>query len=51
MGRPLKGVINIYVRESIPDWEPREQPKAPEGAPNVLDVKIEAAPDPTRTSP
>ena len=36
MSKPFKGVINLDVRDSVPDWEPYEQPKAPEGAPNVL---------------
>ena len=36
MTKPFKGVINLDVRDSTPDWEPYEQPKAPEGAPNVL---------------
>ena len=36
MSKPFKGVINIDVRDSTPDWEPYEQPKAPDGAPNVL---------------
>jgi arylsulfatase len=36
MSKPFKGVINIDIRESTPDWEPYEQPKAPKGAPNVL---------------
>ena len=36
MAKPFKGVINLDIRDSIPDWEPYEQPKAPEGAPNVL---------------
>ena len=34
--KPFKGVINIDVRDSVPDWEPYEQPKAPDGAPNVI---------------
>jgi arylsulfatase len=34
----FKGVINIDVRDSVPDWEPYTAPKAPEGAPNVLIV-------------
>ena len=33
MGKPFKGVVNIDIRDSTPDWEPYEQPKAPEGAP------------------
>src|SRR5262245_45791160 len=36
MSKPFKGVINIDVRDSTPDWAPYEQPKAPDGAPNVL---------------
>ena len=36
MTKPFKGVINIDVRDSVPDWEPYEQPKAPDGAPNVI---------------
>ena len=36
MTKPFKGVINLDIRDSTPDWEPYVQPKAPEGAPNVL---------------
>jgi arylsulfatase len=36
MTKPFKGVINLDVRDSTPDWEPYEQPKAPDGAPNVV---------------
>lgn len=36
MSKPFKGVINLDVRDSTPDWAPYEQPEAPEGAPNVL---------------
>lgn len=36
MGKSFSGVINIDVRDSVPDWAPYEQPKAPEGSPNVL---------------
>src|SRR6476659_9641085 len=35
---PFKGVINVDVRDSTPDWTPYLAPKAPEGAPNVLIV-------------
>jgi len=38
MTKPFKGVINIDVRDSVPDWEPYAQPTAPEGSPNVLFV-------------
>jgi arylsulfatase len=34
--KTFKGVINMDIRDSVPDWEPYTQPKAPEGAPNVL---------------
>ncbi len=36
MTKPFKGVVNLDIRDSKPDWEPYLQPKAPEGAPNVL---------------
>lgn len=36
MAKPFKGTINIDIRDSVPDWEPYTQPKAPEGSPNVL---------------
>jgi arylsulfatase len=34
--QPFKGVVNLDIRDSTPDWEPFLQPQAPEGAPNVL---------------
>jgi arylsulfatase A-like enzyme len=39
--KPFKGVINLDVRNSVPDWEPYEQPKAPDGAPNVLIIVLD----------
>src|SRR5437660_2075798 len=36
MTKPFKGIVNLDIRDSTPDWEPYEQPKAPEGTPNVL---------------
>jgi len=36
MTKPFKGVVNLDIRDSTPDWEPFLQPQAPEGAPNVL---------------
>src|SRR5262245_47391154 len=36
--KQFKGVIKLDVRDSKADWGPYEQPKAPEGAPNVLIV-------------
>jgi arylsulfatase A-like enzyme len=38
MPKPFRGVINIDVRDSVPDWSPYVSPAAPEGAPNVLVV-------------
>ena len=35
---PFKGVINLDVRDSTPDWEPFLPPRAPADAPNVLIV-------------
>ena len=32
----FKGVMNLDVRDSTPDWTPYVAPKAPTGAPNVL---------------
>jgi arylsulfatase len=36
MPKPFKGVVNLDIRDSTPDWEPFLQPLAPKGAPNVL---------------
>ena len=41
MGEPFKGVINVDIRDSVPDWSPFETPKAPEGAPNVLYIVLD----------
>ncbi len=39
--KPFKGVINVDVRDSVPDWEPYKQPEAPEGAPSVLYIVLD----------
>ncbi|ABP55368.1 arylsulfatase [Salinispora tropica] len=36
MSKEFKGVINLGVTDSTPDWDPYAQPQAPKGAPNVL---------------
>ena len=36
MTKPFKGIINVDIRDSVPDWTPYESAKPPEGAPNVL---------------
>jgi arylsulfatase len=41
MAKPFKGVINVDIRDSQPDWEPFEAPKAPEGAPNVVFIVLD----------
>ena len=38
MAAEFDGVIQVDVRDSIPDWKPYELRRAPEGAPNVLIV-------------
>ena len=35
MTRPFKGMINIDITKSTPDWGPYAQPMAPDGAPNI----------------
>jgi arylsulfatase A-like enzyme len=41
MRKPFKGVINVDVTESVPDWGPYTQPTAPDGAPNVLYIVLD----------
>ena len=41
MSERFKGVINVDIRDSVPDWAPFEAPKAPEGAPNVLFIVLD----------
>ncbi len=36
MSKEFKGVINLDVRDSNPDWEPYLPPAAAPGSPNVL---------------
>ena len=40
-GQPFKGVINVDIRDSTPDWAPFEPPKAPDGAPNVVYIVLD----------
>jgi arylsulfatase A-like enzyme len=39
--KQFKGVINIDIQDSTPDWTPYAQPKAPDGAPSVLYVILD----------
>ena len=41
MPKKFKGVINLDIRDSEPDWEPFEPPRAPETAPNVLYIVLD----------
>jgi arylsulfatase A-like enzyme len=41
MSKRFKGVINIDVRESVPDWDPYVQPILPEGTPSVLYIVLD----------
>jgi arylsulfatase len=41
MPKSFKGVINVDVQDSVPDWEPYTQPIAPEGTPNVLYIVLD----------
>ncbi len=41
MSEPFKGTINVDIRDSEPDWEPFEPPKAPDGAPSVVYVVLD----------
>jgi arylsulfatase len=39
--KPFKGVINVDIRDSVPDWAPYTQPIAPDGSPNVLYIVLD----------
>ena len=41
MTEPFKGLINVDIRDSTPDWAPFEPPKAPDGAPNVVYIVLD----------
>ena len=41
MAGPFKGVINVDIRDSTPDWAPFESPKAPDGAPSVVYIVLD----------
>ena len=41
MSRLFQGVVNIDIRDSVPDWSPYLQPVAPEGAPNVVYIVLD----------
>jgi hypothetical protein len=41
MRTQFKGLINFDIRDSEPDWTPFEPPRAPDGAPSVLDIVLD----------
>src|SRR6266542_5879841 len=41
MSKPFRGVVNVDVRDSEPDWTPFQPPSAPEGAPNVVYIVLD----------
>ena len=41
MSKPFKGVINIDIKDSTPDWTPFAQPNPPDGAPSVMYVVLD----------
>jgi Sulfatase len=41
MAEPFRGVVNVDIRDSEPDWSPFEAPRAPQGAPNVFYVVLD----------
>jgi arylsulfatase A-like enzyme len=40
-GKSFQGVVNVDIRDSVPDWSPFEPPKAPDGAPNVVYIVLD----------
>jgi arylsulfatase len=41
MPTPFRGVINIDIRDSVPDWTPYAQPVPPPDAPNILYIVLD----------
>src|SRR3954465_7421964 len=41
MSEPFRGVVNLDIRDSTPDWAPFAQPVAPPGTPNVVYVVLD----------
>jgi arylsulfatase len=41
MTQPFRGVVDLDIRNSVPDWTPYEQPKAPPGTPNVVYIVLD----------
>ena len=41
MAKQFQGVVNLDIRDSTPDWDPFEAPRAPDGAPNVVYIVLD----------
>jgi arylsulfatase A-like enzyme len=41
MSKPFKGTVNVDIRDSVPDWDPYQPPKAPDGAASVVYVVLD----------
>jgi hypothetical protein len=41
MSGPFKGTISVDIRDSVPDWDPFQPPKAPDGAPSVVYIVLD----------
>ncbi|QSZ66402.1 arylsulfatase [Methanofollis aquaemaris] len=41
MPEQFKGVINLDIRDSVPDWTPYEAPRAPKDTPNILMIVLD----------
>jgi len=41
MSKPFKGIVNVDITESVPDWEPYTQPIAPEGTPSMIYIVLD----------
>ncbi len=41
MAKPFKGVINLDISKSTPDWGPYAQPIAPDDSPNILYIVLD----------
>jgi arylsulfatase A-like enzyme len=37
----FQGVVNVDIRDSVPDWTPFQPPTAPEGAPSVVYIVLD----------
>ena len=41
MGKTFKGVVNLDITKSTPDWGPFAQPVAPDDSPNILYIVLD----------